>query len=152
MLLNRYRLCTIYRRPVGIRAGETTGITYKKFIATSTSLEGILGIWYHGLSVTALYQKYRPAFGAANLNWYYGGGCHMAFKTGTSTLNTFGQRRYYYREGGLGLGIDGVFGLEYKVPAAPVAFSFDFKPFIEFNTRGGGWLSLDPGIQIKAAF
>ena len=141
-----------YTTAIGIRAGETTGLTFKKFTGASTALEGIAGVWYRGVSATALYEKYIPAFDAANLSWYFGGGAHLAFKTGESTLNIFGQRRYYFRDGGMGLGIDGIFGLEYKMPSAPIAISFDFKPFIEFNTKGGGWISLDPGLQFKASF
>jgi hypothetical protein len=30
--------------------------------------------------------------------------------------------------------------------------SFDLKPFIEFNTRGRAWTSLDPGLGIKVTF
>jgi len=141
-----------YGNAIGIRGGETTGLTFKKFSGTSAAFEGIASVWYKGLSFTVLYEKYLPAFGAPNLNWYFGGGTHIAFKTGTSTLNTFGQRRYHYRDGGLGLGVDGIFGLEYKMPSAPVAISFDFKPFIEFNTYGGAWFNLDPGLQLKAVF
>ena len=141
-----------YTQAIGGRFGETSGLTYKRFTDHTTAFEGIAGVWQRGLSFTVLYEKYFPAFGAANLNWYGGGGIHTAFQTGTTVLYPFGQRRYYYNEGGLGLGIDGVFGLEYTIPWAPVAISFDFKPFIEFNTSGGAWLSLDPGFQLKAVF
>jgi hypothetical protein len=64
----------------------------------------------------------------------------------------YGQRRFYYREDGIGLGIDGMIGLEYSIPGAPVAFSLDMKPFLEFNTNGGAWVSLDPGLGVKVAF
>ena len=59
-------------------------------------------------------------------------------------------RKYY--EGGVGLGVDGIVGLEYKIPKAPIALSLDVKPFVEFVSRGYIYSSLDPGLGIKITF
>lgn len=144
-----------YNIAVGLRAGETSGLSVKKFLGSSTAIEGIVGAWRFGISTTALFEKYTPAFNTTGLNWYYGAGGHFAFQ------NSYYDRYYYYKgvyypnyyeNGGFGLGIDGILGLEYKIQSAPIAFSFDLKPFIEMNTHGGMWGSLDPGLGIKVAF
>lgn len=151
-------LCTVflcngqYNTAIGLRAGETSGLTIKGFVANDAALEGIIGVWNHGFSATLLYEIHAPAFNANGLNWYFGAGGHVAFVAGHYDWYRYGQRRYHYYDDGMGIGVDGVVGLEYKISRAPIAFSLDLKPFIEFNTRGGSWVSFDPGLGIKVAF
>ena len=99
-----------------------------------------------------MYEKYANA-GLPGLNWYYGGGGHLA------AHNRYYYRphpvyyeRRYYRSGDLGIGVDGIVGLEYKIPPIPIAISLDLKPFIEVTTGGSAFFSLDPGLGIKVAF
>lgn len=141
-----------YKTAIGVRAGETSGLTVKQFIGGPNALEGIFGVWHHGLSATLLYERYAPAFNVSGMNWYYGIGGHAAFSTGRSYYYHRGHRHEYYRDGGFGLGIDGVFGLEYKVNNAPIAVSLDLKPYAEVVTNGGLWMSLDPGLGLKVVF
>jgi hypothetical protein len=141
-----------YNTAIGLRGGETSGLTIKGFVSDDAALEGIIGVWSHGFTGTLLYEIHAPAFNANGLNWYFGAGGHLAFYSGYHDWYRYGQRRYHYYDDGLGIGIDGVLGLEYKIPRAPIAFSLDLKPFIEFNTYGGSWVSLDPGVGIKVAF
>jgi hypothetical protein len=143
-----------YSTAIGLRAGETSGLTVKEFISGPAALEGILGVWHRGFSATLLYERYAPVLIGEGFSWYYGAGGHVAFETYRRGYGwyDYGQRRFYYRDDGVGLGIDGVIGLEYKIPSAPVAFSLDMKPFLEFNTNGGAWVSLDPGLGVKVAF
>lgn len=143
-----------YNVAVGLRAGETSGLTIKGFTGSGAALEGILGMWSHGFSATLLYEVHTPVFNTDGFNLYYGGGGHVAFFAGDHHWYRYGKRKYHYYDDhdGMGLGIDGVVGLEYKIPKAPIAFSLDLKPYIEFNTRGGTWVSLDPGLGLKVAF
>lgn len=142
---------TSYHTAVGLRVGGTSGLTIKQFLGQSAALEGILGLWNHGLSATLLYERYAPT-GAPGLNWYYGAGGHVAFDTG-HTVHFRGHHYYNkYRHDELGLGIDGILGIEYKIPPVPFAVSVDMKPFMEFTTSGDVWLSLDPSIGIKLTF
>lgn len=145
-----------YKTGIGLRAGETSGLTFKRFLGSSTALEGIFGAWRYGVSATVLFEKYSPVSSVGGLNWYYGGGGHVAFR------NRYYDRYYYYHRnnyyvvdyydnGGVGLGIDGIIGLEYKFNGAPIAISLDLKPFIEIHSGGGVWSSLDPGLGIKVA-
>lgn len=140
---------TSYSTAIGLRAGETSGLTIKQFIGSQTALEGILGIWPNALSGTILFEKYS-ATGVNGLNWYYGAGGHAAFQT--TKIYYYPDRYYYYRRGDVGLGIDGILGIEYKIPPIPFAISLDVKPYIEANTAGGIYTLLDPGLGIKVTF
>lgn len=142
-----------YKTAIGVRAGGTSGLTVKHFTSSSTALEGIVGIWPYGFSLTGLYEKHANA-GVSGLNWYYGGGAHIAAHNGYYHYRphpVYYERRYY-RSGDVGLGVDGIVGLEYKIPPIPIAISLDLKPFIEVTTRGNAFFSLDPGLGIKVAF
>jgi hypothetical protein len=140
-----------YSTAIGLRGGETSGLTVKHFFNTGNAIEGIIGFWPSALSVTGLYEHNVPA-GPDGLYWYYGGGAHLAFQTGRIYYVNEGMRYYRYTDDALGFGIDGVLGIEYKVPPIPFAFSLDIKPFIEVNTRGRAFVALDPGLGIKVAF
>lgn len=138
-----------YKVAIGLRGGETSGLTIKGFTGNSVALEGIIGVWYHGYSATLLFEKHTP-LKADGLNLYYGGGLHAAFLSGKYYWYKHGRRHYYTYDDGVGIGVDGVLGLEYKLKNAPVAFSLDIKPYISFNTRYNySWVGLDPGLGIK---
>lgn len=145
----------LYTKAIGLRAGETSGITYKQFFTPVEAFEGILGLWPNAVGVTGLYEKYVPFGSVSGLNWYFGGGAH--FSIGTGKLFYFereGSRYYSYRNKypGLAVGVDGLVGIEYKLPKAPFAISFDIKPFLEVNNGGVLYTSFDPGLGIKVAF
>jgi hypothetical protein len=147
-----------YNTAIGLRLGETSGLTVK-LKGSDHAIEGILGIWSDAFSITGLYEKHINAGGIPGLEWYYGGGAHVAFLTsgpyynGVYYYSVDRGRYYFYRYGGdLGIGIDGIIGIEYKIPAIPIAFSLDLKPFLEYNTGGFFYGSFDPGLGIKVAF
>lgn len=137
-----------YNTAIGLRAGETSGLTLKKAMG-GNALEGIIGLWGSGISITGLYEWVAPT-NIGGLNWYYGLGGHVAFGTGYYYYKS--RRGDFYASRGYGLGIDGIVGIEYKIPSAPIAFSLDFKPYIEFYSGGRAFGSLDPGLGIKVAF
>ena len=142
-----------YSTAVGFRAGETSGLTIKHFMGDQNALEGILGVWYHGFSATLLYERHSQAFSASGLNWYYGLGGHATMYSSNRYYHYHGRHRHdRYHSGSFGVGVDGVFGLEYKIPKAPIAFSLDVKPYFEVISSGGIWTSLDPGLGIKVTF
>ncbi len=139
-----------YKTAIGLRAGGTSGLTVKHFVGNRAAIEGIVGVWNRGLSATVLYERHINAFDVSGLNWYYGGGGHIAFRTGHYVGLYHENHPHYYRYNeSMTLGVDGVIGLEYKVRNAPFAFSLDFKPFIEVNSEYGAWTGLDPGLGIK---
>lgn len=147
---------TNYRNAFGIRIGQTSGFTYKHKFEGDHAVEVILGTYPYALSLTALYEKYMST-GARGLQWYFGGGGHigapLSGNYGYYVYNENG-RYYYYRTSWYGpaVGIDGIIGIEYKIPKAPVAFSFDLKPNFEFVQNRGVYGNMDPGLGIKLAF
>lgn len=139
---------TTYNTAVGVRALGTSGLSVKHFTNRSTALEGIVGFYPNSFSVTLMLERYSPAFDVAGLNWYYGLGGHMASRS------DFGRYdgRYRRETSELGLGVDGIFGIEYKIDRIPIAVSLDFKPFLEVATDGHAFMALDPGLGIKVTF
>lgn len=147
---------TYYNNAFGLRAGESSGITFKHFKGNNTAYEFILSAWPNDLSIFGLYEKYKPINELSGLNFYYGGGGHVAFNTYSRVYyRTYSDGRAYwwYKErSGFGLGIDGIVGLEYKFRGIPLAISLDLKPYIEFNTDDHVYWSPDPGLGIKVTF
>jgi hypothetical protein len=139
-----------YKTAIGLRAGLTSGLTVKQFIGGNKAIEGIIGLWPYSASITGLYEVYGGS-GAAGLNWYYGGGAHVAWYTGRLYYSPYYDRYYrtYYDHG---LGLDLIIGLEYKIPSIPFAISLDLKPFVEFHRNGYVYTALDPGLGLKVAF
>lgn len=139
-----------YQTAIGFRAGGTSGLTIKQFTSENMAVEGILGIWPFAMSATGLFEFYAPTE-AEGLKWYYGAGGHVAFETGRIYYAN-DENRYIYLEGDLGLGVDGILGMEYKILPIPFAISIDLKPFFEINTNGRAFIALDPGLGVKFAF
>lgn len=144
-----------YKWAIGARAGSygaTCGGTAKVFVSNALALDAIVGYWNRGITATLLLEYHRPAFGTCSLNWYMGGGAHFIQNAGYENSYIVSRNGTDYVDGGSAVGIDGVFGLEYKIPVIPVALSIDVKPAAEFNAAGGFNMTLDPGFGIKLAF
>ena len=125
-----------YKNAVGIRiGGYNAGRTYKHALNQGNAIEAMLWYnWNSGFSVSGLYewstQVINPDF-----NLYYGAGLHIGMYT-----NAFA------------LGIDGIVGLEYKIPSAPIAFSIDYKPSINFVPGIDAYGFFDFALGIKYTF
>lgn len=144
-----------FKTAIGLRAGGTSGLTIKQFFETKKAIEGIFGVYPRGFSFTGLYEIYTPA-GVNGLNFYYGAGAHAGM-LGSKAYYMNGMMRmhndvYYYSDNNWSMGLDGILGIEYKIIPIPFALSLDMKPYIELNTAGRVFISLDPGIGIKVAF
>lgn len=140
-----------YNIGVGLRAGETSGVTVKVFTSETIALESIIGYWNRQLAGTLLIEKHFEPFRVRGLFIYVGGGVHVAGATGYNRWYHLGRKAYEYRNEGMGFGLDAVGGFEFKFPVLPVAIHFDLKPFMEFSSEGGMWVALDPGVGIKLA-
>ena len=143
-----------YDFAVGLRSGGTSGLTLKKNNGSS-AIEGIVGFWSHGVSLTGLWEKQQNAFDEPGFNWFYGFGGHLAFY-GDKFDGRGGAAWYNHPhdidDGDFGIGIDGIVGLEYKIPDVPLAIDISLKPYMEIVSEGGVFFSPDPGIGIKFAF
>jgi hypothetical protein len=144
-----------YKNAIGIRAGRTSGITFKHFFNSGNAFEGILGLWKNAVGLTALYEK-NQGLGVNGLKFYYGAGAHITGETGHNYYRkhngTDNDYVYRYGENGWAAGIDGTVGLDYKIGPVPLAISLDIKPFAELSNYGYIYTGLDAGLGIKLAF
>lgn len=137
-----------YTTAFGVRVGGTTGLTIKHVFKTNTAIEGIVGTFGNGFSVTGLIEK-QKSLNASGLFFLYGGGIHVAFYDGSSYENIGRDVRTSYDKG-VGFGIDGILGLEYRLPnVIPIVFAIDSKPFVEIGQGNSVGFALDPSISVK---
>jgi hypothetical protein len=149
LLLSKRSEAQDYKTAVGLKfGGFENGPSIKYFMDSNTALEGILGIRSHGLVITGLYEIHQQAFDVPKLKFYYGFGAHVG-SVGSGVYKRYGDDNYYNNSHIL-LGADGVIGLEYKLPDAPIAFSLDLNPRLEVAT--GPFFDLAPGLGLKYTF
>lgn len=139
-----------YRTAIGLRAGGTSGLTFKHFSSSHNAFEGILSFWNRGIGFTGLFEKHSHT-GARGLKVYYGAGAHAAFYNRNGYYRYY-DGYYYTYDAGVSLGIDGIVGIEYKIPPIPIAISLDLKPFMDIHNSGAVGFAIDPGLGVKVAF
>ncbi len=111
-----------YKHAAGVRLGDYSGINFKTFIQPNRALDLIMGFRsnnkYSAARFTGLYEIHNPiSVTEGTLSWYYGGG------------GSVGGKDYKQEDKNqLLLSADGVLGLDYKLSAAPINLSFDWKP------------------------
>ncbi|HHH50034.1 MAG TPA: hypothetical protein ENK52_03540 [Saprospiraceae bacterium] len=101
-----------YVQSIGLRAGPYSGLSYKRFITTAGTIEGIAGFNFTNgrvFTVTGLYEHHF--FVNYHLNWYAGGGLSLAAKKGN--FRTI---------------VEAIIGIEYIFKKPPLNFSLDYKP------------------------
>jgi hypothetical protein len=129
-----------YRNALGVRLGDSFGVTYKTFIQSDRALDFILNVRSRknqsDFALTGLYEVHNPIAGAEGLRWYYGGG---------GSLGSINYRNEEDdRDNDLYLSVDGVLGLDYVIPGSPLNVSLDWKPalvltpYTGFYERGVG--------------
>lgn len=111
-----------YGTTIGARwGGARYGVSLQQRIAGNSTIEGIALLGSQETVLTAMYENHRPIiFKWKGFNTYIGGGAHFGWYH-TDTL----QDRFS--------GLDGIMGIEYKLPLLPFAGSFDFKPTYNFS-------------------
>lgn len=128
---------------LGLRIGNPTGITAKKYLGSSNALEVALGTNFNeeGFELLAHYLFHFPVHGAAGLDWYYGFG-------GQLQSHDRGDRD---ADNDLELGADGLIGLEYTFANAPVSIFSDVMLFLEIVDDPFD-LDLDAAIGVRYNF
>lgn len=122
-----------YVNSVGLRAGLSTGISYKHFLSTTDAAEGILTTRWGGFNITGLYERHLDSFDVDRLYFYYGAGGHIGFWDG-DTNPWFNDASSYTV-----IGIDGIIGVEYALKEIPFNISIDWKPGINLIGYSGFW-------------
>lgn len=110
-----------YNWAVGVRGGALSGLTLKKNNGSTAIEAGLTALSTHTIHVEGTYQWQQPII-TDGFNLYYGVGAYVGLYTSENA-------------GHLHIGAEGVLGLEYKIPGAPIALSVDYRP--TFNILGG---------------
>jgi hypothetical protein len=108
-----------YRTAVGVKF-YPGAISVKHFL-NDNAVEGLASFWRGGVRFTGLYELHFPLLQVEGLQWYVGPGAHLGF---------YDDKRY---DGSVFFGIDGVLGVDYKIPGAPLNVSLDWNPSFEFG-------------------
>jgi len=113
---------------IGVRTGNSYGLTVNQRILKRTSVEGILqnNFQTHTTYLHLLAKQHKPIV-SRRLNVYGGGGVHLGLQN----------------EGGGVAGLDAVLGLEFTMLRLNV--SADFKPQWTY----GQGVNLNPGVSVR---
>ncbi|MFH2095541.1 MAG: hypothetical protein ABIJ16_07545 [Bacteroidota bacterium] len=134
-----------YNRSIGIRGGINSGLTYRQFYNTSVALEAIASFEHEGFRVTALRENHKfTNFGHCDkLFHYYGYGAHAGF-IGNEPGEMFPvDHAVRYSPAYPVIGLDAIFGLEYRVIKWPVVIGIDYMPY--FDLFGPNYFNLNMG-------
>jgi hypothetical protein len=124
-----------YMHSVGIRAGFSSGISYKGFrLHRMGAIEGSILYNRHGFNLSALYEQHWEPFRDEKMRLYLGGG---AF--GGDWDEEFS------------LGVLAVAGIEYTFRDQPINISLDWRPMLNVY-RVFGTDFLDFGLCIRYRF
>lgn len=125
---------------IGGRFGSATGFTYRYTGYDGRAIEGILSMQSNSkhsrFRIVGLYEYVKPLTG--DFNWYYGfGGSIGSYRYKAYTITTIGpnEQQIHQRVDAkteLSLSIDGIVGIEYNIPSAPLSLSLDVKPYFDF--------------------
>lgn len=84
-------------------------------------------------AINLLYQYHGQFSGAEGLQWFAGGGPSFLLGSGNSDI-----------------GIRPMVGLDYKLTNVPLSFSFDWRPYISFDSGGSEFARF--GLGFRYAF
>ena len=124
-------LSTQYQTAIGAKVSSGVALSYKHFVNDNQAIEAQSMFFNQGIRLIGMYQfHFYNIEGLNGLAWYIGPGAHVGFWTPK-----------YKKEYGsfIDIGIDGVVGLDYKIPSLPINLSLDWQP--SFGLIG------DAGIQ-----
>ncbi len=137
---------------IGARFGSATGITYRYTLSPDRAIEGIMSVQSNSKSsrfrLVGLYQYHKPLID--DLSWFWGFGGSVGSYTGKAYTDANGKRFDKYSE--LALSIDGIAGLEYKIPSAPIAITLDAKPYFDFLQESGFRIVEGLGFSVRYTF
>lgn len=109
---------------IGGKFGSDNGLNIKKYQG-GTALEGVFAIHKHGFSATGLYEWNKEL--GSGFNLYYGLGATLGYWDNDDD------------ESELGLGIDGIIGIEWFIPNVPIALALDWMPQFQLIPETEFW-------------
>lgn len=138
---------------IGARFGSASGINYRYTLSQDRAIEGILSVQSNSTSnrfrVVGLYE-YHKELPLNNFSWYYGFGGSIGNYTYKAYTNSNGENIPKNSE--LLLSIDGIVGIEYSLPTAPISLSLDVKPYFDFVQESSIKLFDPIGFSIRYKF
>lgn len=138
-----------YKHGLGLRLGNSYGLTYKHGFSDKVALEAILATRYYGgynyhngrkdgwwkrsggdgFTLGALIEYHLPIKDVSGLNWYFGAGAHIgSWRSYYDYDNWYNDRAYFI------FGLDVILGIEYSFKEVPICLALDYKP--AFNIIG----------------
>lgn len=101
-----------YKGAIGVRFSSNAAlvansVSLKYFFNEKTAAEGLI-TFSDPFALGLLVEQHKPF--VSGIKYYYGGGVYAGFS---------GDRKF---------GLQGVIGLDYKIPTLPIGFSIDWKP------------------------
>lgn len=138
---------------IGARFGSASGINYRYTLSQDRAIEGILSVQSNSTSnrfrVVGLYE-YHKELPLNNFSWYYGFGGSIGNYTYKAYTNSNGE--HIPKNSELLLSIDGIVGIEYSLPTAPISLSLDVKPYFDFVQESSIKLFDPIGFSIRYKF
>lgn len=130
---------SLYKTALGAKISAGGAISYKTFLTSTNALEAQGMYFNEGVRFAALYEFHFYSFeGVPGLAWYVGPGAHFGFWRKNSRV-AYNSR--------MDVGIDGVLGLDYKIPDLPINISLDWQP--GFSVLGAGLQPQFGGLGIR---
>lgn len=136
-----------YKHAIGGRFGVANGITYKHFLNQGGhAIDGIVNFQgnrhYNVFKVVGLYEIHDriAVLDYQGLLWYYGAGGGLGIYSNKEEQST-----------SVAFSLDGVLGIDFKIPTAPINLALDWKPMLELSPNPG--LKFDGfGLSVRFAF
>ena len=129
-LIKAQDVTNYYKTAIGLKS-LPGGITLKQFINKNNALEGIMYFDKNVSRFTASYEfHYDIPSTIEGLKWFIGPGVHLGAWTSTYKSNNSTQSGLNT----LGLGIDAIIGVDYKIDALPFDISVDWQPSINLTS------------------
>jgi hypothetical protein len=118
-----------YETALGAKISSGVALSYKKFVNPTNAVEAQTMFFNQGIRLIGMYQfHFYNIEGLNGLGWYIGPGAHVGFW----------KPRYKQEYGSwVDIGIDGVVGLDYKIPSLPINISLDWQPSFGLVGRAG---------------
>lgn len=128
-----------YNWAVGVRVGGANGgLTAKRYLGGNAVEIGVALAADNSGRLQALYEWQKPVL-ADGIHLYYGLGAFV----GAFDFSSAPQ---------MGIGVEGVVGLEYKAPGIPIAISFDYRPGVSLVPDFSQSTYGDVGLGLKFCF
>jgi hypothetical protein len=133
----------------GLILGDPTGGTIKYWTSRENAIDAYIGGSYFGsVRIGADYLWHFNAFNSSVVNLYAGPGITLGFGSGSYFLYKKDKGKFYNRdEGGTGIGIRGVIGINIIPKKTPIEIFVELGPMIGIIPDFG--TALDAAIGIR---